>query len=931
MPVTNATLTSAPTGALCTDQQRSLLARHAWQLYLGAMALITSVYLLAHLTGPAWLHSGPAFNLIGGSTVAALLLGARWSSPGRRLPWQLFALGQALFVVGDILIYNYQRLFATSLPSPSIADPFRLAFYPLLIAGLLLLVRQRNDTRDRAGLIDALIITVALATLSWVYLMAPYADDGTLSLLTKLTSIAYPTMDVLILAVVARAAAASHRREPAFTLLFFGTVALLITDALHGYQSLHGGYATGGVIDAGRTTFYALLGAAALHPSIRQPPEIGPEPDGRLTRARLALLTCASLTALLVIVVREALGEALDIYVLVGASGIMFALVIARMVGIVHRNEEATRRETALRAEARLSSLIKNSSDVVCIVGRDASVHFISPSVEKTFGHLPDALAGHDLTELLHEDDVQRVRSFIADIAVQGAGQRSIAEFRVRHSSQGWRHVEALGTNLLDDAAIAGIVLNVRDISERKSFQAELEHHAFHDTLTDLPNRALFSNRVEHALASRRRDHLPVAVLFLDIDDFKNVNDSLGHAAGDEVLKEVSRRLQDCMRPVDTTARLGGDEFAILVHDAESELHSIEIAHRAMSALEQAVPLDGREIKVAASIGIAFSDQEMVSAQDAEELLRNADAAMYMAKESGKGDYRVFQPEMHAKALARLELKTDLQRALDADEFTLRYQPIMDLVRGDIGGMEALMRWEHPARGTVSPVDFVPLLEDTGLIVPVGHHILKEACRWAAHMQRECPREPPLSMAVNVSAFQLQRPEFIGEVRGALAESEIPPSSLTLELTESVMMQDMELSLMRLKALRSLGVRLAIDDFGTGYSSLTYVRRFPVDILKIDRSFLADPNPEVAELTAAIAQLARIFKLQAVAEGIEDARQLQRVQAMRCDYGQGFYFAKPLRAEEMLAMASARPTLVSWAGGGAGMRPSTQALPAPRA
>jgi diguanylate cyclase (GGDEF)-like protein len=782
------------------DDESSFLVRNAWALYLLAVALLTSCYLLAHFIGPSWLNSGPVYNLIGGSSIAALLLGARWNSPERRLPWLLFALGQALFVIGDILTYNYRRLFDATLPSPSIADPVHLAFYPLLIAGLVLLVRQRNHARDRAGLIDAFIITVALASLSWVYLMEPYAENASLSLLTKLTSIAYPVMDVLILAVVARAAAASHRREAAFTLLFFGTVALLLTDAIHGYRLLHGGYATGGILDAGRAGFYALLGAAALHPSVRLSPQPAPAPDGRLTRARLALLSCASLTALLVIVVREALGEPLDIYVLVAASGIMFALVIARMVGIVHRNEDASRREAELRAEL---------------------------------------------------------------------------------------------------------------------FQTELEHTAFHDGLTGLPNRALFHNRVEHALAGRRRDRLPVAVLFLDLDDFKNVNDSLGHAAGDEVLREVARRLQDCMRPVDTTARLGGDEFAILLHDAESELHSIEIAQRAISALELAVPLNGREITIAVSIGIAFSYQGMVSAHDAEELLRNADAAMYMAKESGKGGYRVFQPEMHAKALARLELKTDLQRALDAGEFTLRYQPIMDLARGDIGGMEALMRWEHPVRGTVSPADFVPLLEDTGLIVPAGHHILLEACRWAAHMQRECPRTPPLSMAVNVSAFQLQRPEFVDEVRHALTETDIPSSSLTLELTESVMMQDMELSLLRLAALRALGVRLAIDDFGTGYSSLTYVRKFPVDILKIDRSFLADPNPEVAELTAAIAQLARIFKLQAVAEGIEDAEQLQRVRAMRCDYGQGFYFAKPLLGEEILAMVSAQPGLLSWAADGA--------------
>jgi diguanylate cyclase len=794
MTAANPTLKAAPAVA-SPDEDGGLLSRVGWWVYILVVALLTGAYLLAHFLGPAWLNSGPVYNLIGASAVAVLLVGARRCAPQRRLPWQLFALGQGLFVVGDILAYNYQRLFGSALPSPSIADPFHLAFYPLLIAGLLLLLRERNYARDRAALIDALITTVALASLAWVYLMAPYADDSALSLSTKLVSIAYPTMDILILAVVARAAASGHRREPALTLLFFGTVALLLTDALHGWRLLHGGFHTGGLLDGGWATFYALLGAAALHRSVRVEPEPAPEPDGRLTRARLALLTCASLTALLVILVREALGDSLDIYVLIAASGIMFALVIARMAGIVRRNEEVTSREAALRAEL---------------------------------------------------------------------------------------------------------------------FQAELEHRAFHDELTGLPNRALFRNRVEHALARRRRERLPVAVLFLDVDDFKNVNDSLGHAAGDEVLQEVARRLQDCMRPVDTTARLGGDEFAILVHDAESELHSIEIAQRARSALDVPITLDGREIAIAVSIGIAFSDQSMVSAQDAEELLRNADAAMYMAKESGKGDYRVFQPEMHAKALARLELKTDLQRALDADEFALRYQPIMDLLRGDIGGMEALIRWEHPVRGTVSPADFVPLLEDTGLIVPVGYHILMEACRWAAHMQRECPRNPPLSMAVNVSAFQLQRPEFIAEVRNALAESEIPPSSLTLELTESVMMRDMELSLMRLKALRTLGVRLAIDDFGTGYSSLNYVRRLPVDILKIDRSFLADPNPEVAELTAAIAQLARIFKLKAVAEGIEDSSQLQRVQAMRCDFAQGFYFAKPLTAEEILAMVSSQPELVKW-------------------
>jgi EAL domain-containing protein (putative c-di-GMP-specific phosphodiesterase class I) len=325
-----------------------------------------------------------------------------------------------------------------------------------------------------------------------------------------------------------------------------------------------------------------------------------------------------------------------------------------------------------------------------------------------------------------------------------------------------------------------------------------------------------------------------------------------------------------------------------------------------MDGLSSAIALENRDVTIATSIGIAFSEATMVSERDAEELLRNADTAMYMAKENGKGHYQIFQPEMHAKALARLELKTDLQRALDAGEFTLRYQPIMDLRRGDMSGMEALVRWEHPARGIVQPVDFIALLEDTGLIVPVGRHVLKEACAWAALMQRECPREPQLSIAVNVSANQLQRPEFIDEVRSALRESEIVPSTLTLELTESVMMEDLEVSLLRLNALRALGVRLAIDDFGTGYSSLNYIRQFPMDILKIDRSFLLDPNPEMAELTEAIVSLAKIFKLQAVAEGVETGGQLARLQGINCDYGQGFHFAKPMSGQQILEMASAQ-------------------------
>ena len=892
------------------------LRGHAWALYLGPMGLLTGGYVLAGLLGPGWLHSGLVFNLLGGCSVAGLIVGAKSSSPKRRLPWYLLALGQTMFVTSDVLAYNYERLFGSALRFPSVADSFHLAFYPFLVGGMLLLIHEREEDSDRSALIDALTVTLALATLLWVYLISPYANDHTMSLFRRLASIGYPAMDILVVGVLARMAAGSHRREPAFAFMLSGVAVLLLSDAVYGWRLLEGHFSPGPATAAGWAVFYALLGTAAMHPSMRLLSERGEEADSTLTRARMSLLACASLTVPLVIVLRRALGEHVDLYVLIGASAAMFVLVLTRMAGIVRRHEELTGREAALRielaeetlnrrSEERLSSLIKNSSDVICILGPDGRVRYVSPSVTQTLGQDPAALSGSDVLEIVHPEDVARVRALLAAIVAQPAGQPSRVEFRVSHPEQSlWRDVEALACNLLGDETVEGIVLNMRDISERKAFEDELEHQAFHDALTDLPNRALFRNRVEHALVSRRRDHLSVAVLFLDVDDFKLVNDSLGHAAGDEVLQEVGRRLEDCMRPVDTAARLGGDEFAILIRDSESELHSIEIAGRVMAALKASIQLEGRDVTLAVSVGIAFSDQHMVASRDADELLRNADAAMYMAKENGKDNYQLFNPEIHARAMARLELKAELQRALDAGEFTLRYQPIMDLARGDMAGMEALARWEHPERGTLPPADFVPLLEETGLIVQVGRHILGEACEWAARMQRECPRDPPLSMAVNVSARQLQRPEFIAEVAEALAATAIVPSSLTLELTESAMMQDMEVSLMRLEALRKLGVKLAIDDFGTGYSSLNYVRELPVDILKIDRSFLADPNPQVEQMTASIVELARIFKLKAVAEGVETVDQLARLQGMHCDYGQGFHFAKPLSAEEVLAMAS---------------------------
>jgi diguanylate cyclase (GGDEF)-like protein len=478
----------------------------------------------------------------------------------------------------------------------------------------------------------------------------------------------------------------------------------------------------------------------------------------------------------------------------------------------------------------------------------------------------------------------------------------TIIESRVRHRDDFWLHVETLRTDLLHDPNVKGIVLNSRDVSERKAFEEQLAHQAFHDSITGLANRALFKDRVEHALERQTRDDDPVSVLFMDLDDFKTINDSLGHAAGDQLLAEVGERLRGCLRMPDTAARFGGDEFAILLEDGGEGVGAADVAARILEALEGAFHLEDQDVFVRASIGIATARPERATGPEgAEELLRNADVAMYIAKEAGKGRYQIFESEMHDTALRRLEMKADLQRAVDNAEFVLHYQPVIKLATDEIEGLEALVRWRHPVRGLVQPLDFIPLAEETGLIVPIGAWVLREACSQARELHDRHPGRSPVHVAVNLSARQLQRHEIVDEIAVTLSETGLEPNHLVLEITESIMMQDMSLSIQRLTELKELGVQLAVDDFGTGYSSLNYIRRFPVDILKVDKSFVDGVNEvgEESALTAAIIELAGILKLRPVAEGIERADQLAKLLELGCELGQGYYFSKPVPIEEI--------------------------------
>jgi diguanylate cyclase (GGDEF)-like protein/PAS domain S-box-containing protein len=563
------------------------------------------------------------------------------------------------------------------------------------------------------------------------------------------------------------------------------------------------------------------------------------------------------------------------------------------------------------QSEARFSSLVQNSSDVVMVVEADSTIRYMSPSVERVLGHAPGDLEGTKLTVLIHPDDRGGVLQFLTSGGREGDPHPGLTEFRMKHRDDFWLHVETLRTNLMHDENVKGIVLNTRDVSERKAFEEQLQHQAFHDAVTGLANRALFKDRVEHMIERQARDNLPVSILFMDLDDFKTINDSLGHAAGDRMLAEVGERLKTSLRQADTAARLGGDEFAVLLEDGGDGVDAAEVAARILASLEGPFHLEGKEVFARASIGIATADAQTGGPEGAEELLRNADVAMYMAKEAGKGRYQVFEPAMHDTALRRLELKADLQRAADNGEFVLHFQPVIELATGRVEGLEALVRWQHPTRGLIPPLDFIPLAEETGMIVSLGRWVLQEACVQARRLQERYVMDPPLQIAVNLSARQLQRPEIVGEIAETLMQTQLDPGSLVLEITESVMMQDMDLSIQRLAELKELGVQLAVDDFGTGYSSLNYIRRFPVDILKVDKSFVDGVNEggEESALTAAIIELAGILRLRPVAEGIERADQLEKLLALRCDLGQGYYFAKPLPLGAVDELLTTRQTL----------------------
>jgi PAS domain S-box-containing protein len=592
------------------------------------------------------------------------------------------------------------------------------------------------------------------------------------------------------------------------------------------------------------------------------------------------------------------------------------ALVLLFDFYAIYQHLQLHRIRRQLAERDQLFQLIsENAADMIALVDSDGRRLYNSPAYQKVLGYSPEELKATSSIEQIHPDDRPRVLKAAEKARLSGQGQR--VEYRIRHKDGSWRTLESTACAIRNAGGqIDKLVIVNRDITERKQAEEMLAHNAFHDGLTNLPNRALFLDRLQHALTlSKRHSNYKFAVLLIDVDEFKIINDSLGHTAGDELLIQIGRRLKDSVRRADTVsrprtskvprsannddtlARLGGDEFTILLDDIRDPIEAVRVAERIQAELAIPFVVNKQKIVLSASIGIASSTSPHTQAED---LVRDADIAMYRAKRAGKARCEVSDPAMHANAVKRLKLETDLRKALDQGEFRVHYQPIVSLQTGKITGFEALTRWQRP-EGILSPIEFIAVAEEIGLIIPMNRQLLREACQHLRYWQYEFPSSPPLTMSVNITSREFAHPDLASEIRKSLEQSGVDPGCLQLEITETIAMGDAEKSGHVLSQLKALGACLSIDDFGTGYSSLSRLHRIPVDTLKIDRAFIShmDSDPESREIVRIIIMLAHNLGLKVVAEGTETEEHVNLLKQLDCEMAQGYFFSRPADDQAM--------------------------------
>ena len=842
-------------------------------------------------------------------TAAACLRRARGLAGRNRCGWALIGLGALSWGLGQCVWTYLESFQGRPDPFPSQADLGYLGMIVLTPIGLLILpsTAQALAVRIRSVL-DGLMVATSLLLVAWVVVIQPLLRAGQDRPVELYLSIAYPLGDVVIMTMVVYMLALQRRRGRNFARLALvggGIVAFAVSDIGYAYLNLVEAYGSGDTTDAGWFAGFGLILLAAAKPA-GEDEKLQPAADAAGQPVGILLPYLAVLAALFSSVLWYAKTGHSDVIVAYARSALIL-LIVGRQLLTLWENRDLTRTLEArvadrtaelFASEQRFHALVQHSSDVVSVLSPESDVLYQSESVQRVFGYTAQGLTGRRLTRLMDPESGLRLAQALRQVAGRPYAT-TVLEVTVPHRDGRRRQAEVTITNLLSDPSVAGLVLNARDISERKELQDQLVHEAYHDALTQLANRVLFRERVAAALR-RRTPADDVTVLFLDLDGFKEVNDSLGHLAGDQLLVQVADRLRESVRESDVVARFGGDEFAVLVESPLGSGDAELVAQRIVDVLAEPFASETRDIHVEASIGLAAAGRLAGADTDGpEQLMRNADLAMYQAKAAGGGCYASYHPHMLSGLVERLQLEADLRLALERGELRLHYQPTVDLATSEVIGFEALVRWQHPVRGMIPPVEFVPIAEATGLVVPLGRWVLHEACRQAVEWTRAAGGRP-VKMAVNVSVRQFDRADLVDVVAGILAETGMPADRLCLEMTESVLMTDTDDNLEQLLRLKALGVTLAIDDFGTGYSSLAYLRRFPVDTLKIDRSFVERLGAvtDDSALADTIVQLGKSLGMATVAEGIEEFGQLAALREMGCHFAQGYYFSQPVPAAE---------------------------------
>ncbi|MEV4613433.1 EAL domain-containing protein [Kitasatospora sp. NPDC049258] len=892
----------------------------------GPAGALLALLCLGYTVGAAFGWGSPSvalfmgdFGLAGAALAAAfscLAHGCSVAGPSRPA-WLLFGLSSAMVAVGNGTWGWYEVVLRTEVPADSLADFAFLLFAPLAITGLLVLAqRPRTPAGWLCLLLDGWLVGGSLFTLSWSLALGRVATGEGGDPLKLALGLGYPVLDILLVSLVVglRFRSRDGNRAAVHTAM----VALAVTvvcDALFTAPELHSSYRSGELLDAGWFAGSVLLARAPWshgpHDSGRgEHPSAGGVPRRRVATTFSALTPyVAAAVCTAGILYNAIVGHFVDREVLAAACTVGLALILRQ--GVMLLDNLSLAQELAQK-EAHFRSLVQGSSDVIMIAGANGVLSYVSPAALRVYSRDPEELVGGNLLNLVHPDDVDRVLSEVGRILARGrtpsrreggAEPSARVECRIRSGGGEWLHVESTLNRYRD-----GLILNSRDVSERVRLQAQLQHHAFHDPLTDLPNRALFAQRVRAALGlgepEAARGHRPVdgstvAVLFLDLDGFKAVNDTAGHQVGDELLVQAARRLQGAVRSGDTVARFGGDEFAALVCGRLAATQVHELAERLRTALSEPYWIGGAELGVAASIGIAFAPRSHAPDADpraaTDELMRNADLAMYRAKSEGKGRVVLYTPAIRAELERRTELEERLRLAVREGGFTLLHQPVVDLATGQVAVVEAQARWRSAQGLLLTPAEFLRTAEHGGAATRFARWMLQEAIRAAAR-RRADPGTPDVPVSVRLTGERLCAPGMYEAVASALRDSGLPPGLLMLELARTDADDGADELGRRLAALRRLGVGTAVAGFGVGGGSLGTLARLPFDVLKLDRSLVQDLADSA--LTRALAgnalRLGRDLGLVTAAEGADHPRQVAVLQELGCRRAQGLAFAQPL-------------------------------------